>query len=250
MSIRHPLVLAALAVAAPSAGGAQAAPRAPAAPGRPVPLERVGAQLAPGRWTYAARATMNGQTQDVGTRVLTLSRRTPGWLIVLEEQNPMATSTDSLLLQPDLRAERRAVRAQTPQGPATLSLAFSADSIIGSFQAGGQSQPLRVANPRQAAASDAVIMLALGKLPLATGWQGSLDLLNIQNGGIIPLALRVLRSESVTVKAGTFDAWVVEASAGPSQTTFWVAKGGPVVRVVATLPQAAGAQIETALTGM
>jgi hypothetical protein len=48
----------------------------------------------------------------------------------------------------------------------------------------------------------------------------------------------VLRSESVTVKAGTFDAWVVEASAGPSQTTFWVAQGGPVVRVVATLPQA------------
>jgi hypothetical protein len=54
----------------------------------------------------------------------------------------------------------------------------------------------------------------------------------------------------VTVKAGTFDAWVVEATAGPAQTTFWVARGGPVVRVVAALPQAPGARIETTLDSM
>lgn len=250
MSLRRPLAAAALAVALPAGARAQGAPAAPPAPPPAIALERVGSQLAPGKWTYAARASMNGQSQDVGTRVLTLSRRTPGWLVLLEERNPVASSTDSLLLRADLSAERRALRADTPQGPATLALAFTADSIIGSFQGGGQTQNVRVGNPRRAAASDGVVMLALAKLPLAAGWSGSVDLLNPQNGGVIPIALRVVRSESVTVKAGTFETWVVEATAGPSQSTFWVARGGPVVRVVATVPQAPGAQIETSLVGM
>ena len=246
MSLRPSLVpLAALALT-PALARAQRPAAATPAPPR-IALDRVAATLAPVTWAYTARARQGTQVQELGRRTLRVPSRAPGWLVLLQEANQQMSSTDSLYLRPDLTAERRAVRAQTPRGPMALTLGFRADSIIGVVEAAGMSQPVRVANPRGALASDAVILLALSKLPLAAGWRGSLDMLNPQTGGVIPFAMRVTRSESVTVPAGSYDAWVVEANAGPATTTFWVAKGGPVVKVVATVPDLPGAQIESTL---
>ena len=63
----------------------------------------------------------------------------------------------------------------------------------------------------------------------------------------VPLTLAVTGSDRVTVPAGTFDAWVLKAESGPTVATYYVAKGGPVLKVVAVLPQLGGAQIETVL---
>ena len=250
MTLHRPLAAAAVLALLPCVARGQAVPPPPAAP-QPAPpvvaMDRVAASLEPVTWSYTARARQSGQVQELGTRTLRLTWRPAGWLMLLNEQNAQMSSTDSLLLAPDLSAERRVVRAQTPRGAMALTLAFGADSIVGTVDMAGQSQPVRVPNPRRALASDALILLALSRLPLAAGWQGTLEMVNAQTGGVIPFVMRVGRSESVTVPAGTFDAWVVDANAGAATTTFWVAKGGPVVRIVATVPQLPGAQIESTL---
>ena len=92
-----------------------------------------------------------------------------------------------------------------------------------------------------------LLLLALSQLPLADGWTGRIDLMNPQNGSVIPLSLAVRRSEKVTVPAGAFDTWVVETTGAPATATFFVAKGGPVVRLVAAVPQVGGT-VESVLT--
>ena len=62
---------------------------------------------------------------------------------------------------------------------------------------------------------------------------------------------KVAGAESVTVPAGTFEAWKVEiasADGEPGTTTVWVAKDSrKVVKTVATLPQMGGAVVTTEL---
>jgi hypothetical protein len=62
--------------------------------------------------------------------------------------------------------------------------------------------------------------------------------------------LEVVGSESVTVPAGTFDAFKVELSSGAdgSKTTMWVAKDSrKVAKFVGVRPQMQGATITTEL---
>ena len=58
-------------------------------------------------------------------------------------------------------------------------------------------------------------------------------------------------AESVTVPAGTFEAWKVEiasAEGEPGATTIWVAKDSrKVVKTVTTLPEMGGAVVTTEL---
>ena len=62
---------------------------------------------------------------------------------------------------------------------------------------------------------------------------------------------KVTGAESVTVPAGTFEAWKVEitsAEGEPGQTTLWVAKDSrKVVKISATLPQMGGAVVTSEL---
>ena len=231
---RAALVAAGLAL--PAIAGAQE-------PAAALPLEQIAAAMKPGTWTWAAKLTANGQTQDFGSRTLTLekSRVGTGWLMLDAQTNAMVTMSDSLVLAAaDLGPVSRSLRMQTPMGEATLAMTFTADSVKGAIAAPGQSQTIATKNVKGALSNDGVLLIGLGKLPLGEKWTGRVELLNPQSGATIPLTLTVKGTEKVTVPAGSFDAWVVESAGGPSAITFYVAKGGPVVRVVQAVPQMGG----------
>ena len=260
-SVRRAAVLLAAGLAAPALALAQTRPAAPATPapaasavpaveGKPVAIAQLAPSLKAGSWTWSAKLNANGQQQDFGTRTVSLQKGAAAdtWLLLDAQQNPMVTSSDSVVLaSADLATVRRALKVQSPMGAITLAMAFTADSVTGALEAPGQKLPIAAANPKGAIVSDGLLLLALGQLPLADGWTGRVDLMNPQNGSVIPLSLVVRRSEKVTVPAGAFDTWVVETTGAPSTATFFIAKGGPVVRLVASVPQVGGT-VESVLT--
>lgn len=223
----------------------------PAAAQAPIALDRVGPTLQPATWSYRMRAIAQQQSLDLGTRRVALTRGAPGWMLVVNEQNPTASALDSLSLGADLAPRRRVVRARTQRGPATLELTFSGDSVTGAMtppQGVGTVQRIRTTSPKGAAASDAVVLVALGRAPLAAGWQGAMTLPDLQSGQGVPLTLRVVRREKVTVPVGAFDAWVVEGTSKAGRTTYWVAPGTGVVKTVATVTQPNAPRFEAELT--
>lgn len=230
------VVPAALAAQQPAAGESGAA--APA-----VAFDGVARTLKPGTWTWNAKLSANGQSQDFGSRTVTLQKSQAGdtWMLLDAQSNSMVTMSDTLVLaSADLASVRRAFKMESPMGSASMALSFTADSVKGALDAPGQSQTIASKNAKGALSNDGVLLLALGQLPLATGWSGQVSMLNPTNGSTIPLTLRVKGDEKVTVPAGSFDTWVVETSGGPTPVTFYVAKNGPVVRVVQSVPQMGG----------
>ena len=233
----------ALAVAAaPLAARAQA----------PLSLAQAAGAIKAGSWSYASTLTANGQSQSFGVRTITLSparyRNADAWLLLDTQQNPMGSATDSLFLaRGDLASIRRVTRLAAPMGEMVLSMDFTADSVTGSLSMGGQTQPVAMGNVRGAVVGDAVVLALLAALPLADGWKATLPILNPQTRGSVPLALAVTGSEKVTLPLGTFDAWVLSVEAGGTVATYHVAKGGPVLKIVATVPQLGGARVESVL---
>jgi hypothetical protein len=66
---------------------------------------------------------------------------------------------------------------------------------------------------------------SIALLPLAEGYTTSYYNLDVGSQRVLPVRLRVVGSESVTVPAGTFDTFKVEyAAEGGNQSTLWVAK--------------------------
>ncbi|GLC27516.1 hypothetical protein [Roseisolibacter agri] len=208
-----------------------------------LPFEQVAATIKPGTWTWTAKLTANGAPQEFGTRTLTLQKAKvgTGWLLLDAQSNAMVTMSDSLVLAAaDLGAVSRSLNMKTPMGDASLAMTFTADSVKGALNAPGQSQTIATRNVKGALTNDGVLLLALGRLPLSEKWSGRVELLNPQSGATMPLTLAVKGSEKVTVPAGAFDTWVVESTGGPAALTFYVAKGGPVVRLVQAVPQMGG----------
>jgi hypothetical protein len=218
----------------------------------PLALDVAARAMKAASWTYASTLTSNGQSQGFGVRTVAVSaskyRGADAWLLLDTQQNPMGTAADSLFLgRADLASLRRVTHIAAPMGEMVLTMDFTADSVTGLLTAGGQSQPVAMANTRGSVVGDAVVLAVLSALPLGDGWKGVLPVLNPQARAAVPLTLAVTGSEKVTVPAGTFDAWVLKAESGPTTATYYVAKGGPVLKVVAQLPQLGGAQIETVL---
>lgn len=241
--------LLATGVTGPAVLQAQAA--APTSTAAVLPFAQAAKAAKPGTWKWSMKRVANGESQDVGTRVLTLQRSTGSgsWLLLDAQTSPTTTVSDSLVLgASDFGAERRAMTVETPMGSVTLALKFTSDSVTGAMAAQGQSQSIAMKNVPGSISTDGVLFLTLASLPLADGWTGRADMLNPVAGGSVPLTFAVKGSERVTVPAGSFDTWVVQTTSGPGSTTLYVAKGGPVVRVVSTHPQMAGASVESVLT--
>ena len=241
-------ILAAVAVAAsplvPAAARAQAS--------EPVSLEKVAAGLRAGTWASSSRVRGEGRSEEVGRRTVTVVPSSYGgasaWLLLDAQHGAQTRATDSLFVsRDDLGSIHRVTRIAGPLGDLTLTMDFTPDSVKGQLAGGGQSQTLAMANTPGSVSGDAVVLAAMSAMPLARGWTASMQVLNPQARGVTPLTLRVVGTERVTVPAGTFDAWVVEAAGGGATATYFVARGGPVVKVVANLRQLGAASVETVL---
>jgi dipeptidyl aminopeptidase/acylaminoacyl peptidase len=94
-------------------------------------------------------------------------------------------------------------------GMANVALDYSSDRITGELGVGGSKTAVDKTLDAPVFAGDAAFIVALSGLPLADGYQTTYRIFEPMSQKVRPMLLTVESSEKVTVKAGTFDAYVV-----------------------------------------
>jgi hypothetical protein len=173
------------------------------------------------------------------------------WLIVDAAQTPMGAVTDSIIVDPVTLAP---VTRTVHQGPATIRITARGDSLVGRIEAGPQQLPIAVKAEPPVYMEAGALNVALSTLPLAPGFRGTYRVFDILGASTKEHLLEVAGSETVSVPAGTFETFRVEArpvdgSAGGA--TLWIetAPAHRLVKSEATLPpQMGGARVVAQLT--
>ena len=131
------------------------------------------------------------------------------------------------------------------QGAMQMQLEVKGGKVTGSLQANGQERPIEKDLPGPLLADGAGGPNVLGTLPLEKGYKATFTNFDTNRQRVKPMQLEVTGVESVTVPAGTFEAWKVEtapADGGSEKMTFWIdTKARKFVKASAVLPQAGGA---------
>ena len=210
----------------------------PATAGVPKPAM----ELRAGTSNYAVSLEMGGQKMALSATSEIKKQEDGTWLAVETLTTPMGAAVDRTVLEKDTLVMRK--RTIT-QGPVSVDLDSRDGKVTGEMKMNGQPKPIAVDTGGELFADGAGSNDVIATLPLAEGYQTTFRNFDAQAQQVRSVQLKVLGSESVTVPAGTFDAFKVEVvtTGGPTATE-WVAKDPRrVVKVVAVLPQMNGATI-------
>ena len=197
--------------------------------------------LAPGVATYKGTLEAGGQTIPMDI-THTVKDSAGVWLVTESASMPMGTMSDeSTVSKGSLLLTRRLIH----QGPATVDIQFADNKATGTMSINGQDRPISADLGGVLFADGAGANDAIAALPLAEGYTTTFRNFDIMSQQVKPRQLKVVGSESVTVPAGTFDAWKVvstPAEGTGETTTVWVNKADRrVVKVSSVLPQMNGA---------
>jgi hypothetical protein len=161
---------------------------------------------------------------------------------------PMGDAVDITTLDKATLVPRKRV---VKQGPASIELTFADGKATGTMAMGGEPKPVSVDLGGELFADGVGSNEAIASLALGDGFSTTYRNFDVRQQKVQLKQAKVLGAESVTVPAGTFDAWKVEiasAEGEPGQTTIWVAKDSrKVVKLSATLPQMGGAVVTSEL---
>jgi len=197
--------------------------------------------LAPGVATYKGTLEAGGQTIPMDI-THTVKDSAGVWLVTESASMPMGTMSDeSTVSKGSLLLTRRLIH----QGPATVDIQFADNKATGTMSVNGQDRPISADLGGVLFADGAGANDVIAALPLAEGYTTTFRNFDIMSQQVKPRQLKVVGSESVTVPAGTFDAWKVvstPAEGTGETTTVWVNKADRrVVKVSSVLPQMNGA---------
>jgi dipeptidyl aminopeptidase/acylaminoacyl peptidase len=138
------------------------------------------------------------------------------------------------------------------QGGVEIELDFKDGKATGTMKQSGQSKPIsaEVGGPLFADGGGAFDVLA--RLPLAANYTTAFRNFDVQKQKPMIRQLKVVGVESITVGAGTFDAYKVESVAAEDEAdkqTLWIAKDShKVLKISATIPSLGGATLTSELT--
>jgi dienelactone hydrolase len=203
--------------------------------------------LTPGTYKYQAKIAMAGQEMkmDVST---TIKEENGAWVVTDVRDTPMGQATDTATLQ---KGTLVVLKRSVQQGPAKINVDFAGNKAIGAMNMNGQERPISVdlGGPLFADAAGARQVIAC--LPLAEGYTTTYRNFDVQRQKVKLIQLKVAGVESVTVPAGTFDAYKVELSSadgGSDKATLWIAKGSrKPAKVAAVLGDMGGATMTAEL---
>jgi dipeptidyl aminopeptidase/acylaminoacyl peptidase len=198
--------------------------------------------LKPGVANYKMRIEAGGQSipMDV-TR--TVKDSAGVWVVSENATSPMGAMSDVATIDKGTLALRD---REIHQGPAVVTISFAGNKANGKMSMNGQERPIAVDLGGALFADGPGANDVMATLPLADGYTTTFRNFDVMGQKVNARELRVVGSESVTVPAGTFDAWKVEVkpadgSTGES-TTLWVEKATHrAVKSVTVLPQMNGA---------
>ena len=203
--------------------------------------------LAPAEYKYQAKLAAGGQERQMKLST-TIKEEGGAWVVTDTMETPMGAATDTVTLEKGtLLLRNRAVK----QGPVSVNLAYGGGKLTGSMSMNGQERPISVDLDGPLFADAAGAHQSIGRLPLADGYTTTFRNFDLQKQKVKVMQLKVAGQESVTVPAGTFDAFRVEvtsADGGAEKTTLWIAKDNrKPVKVSAVMPQMGGATLTAEL---
>ena len=131
------------------------------------------------------------------------------------------------------------------QGGATVAVNFSETTIDGAISMPGREMPLKSELDAPVYGGDAALNVVLAALPLAQGYKTTLRTFDIMSQAVNVMTVEVTGVESVTVPAGTFEAYSVELknmNGDPGGGTVFISSGAKRhrVRSVMQLPAMMG----------
>ncbi len=215
-----------------------------AAVGVPKPVT----DLRPATFKYQVKIEMGGNSMNLGLST-TIKEQGGAWTVTDTMQTPMGEATDTTVLEKgSLILRQRSVK----QGPAAVNLEFKDNKATGSMNIGGQDRPVSLDLGGPLFADAAGAPQAIACLPLAEGYSATYRNFDVQKQKVKLMQLKVTGAESVTVPAGTFNAFKVEISSaegGPDKATMWVATDSrKPVKFSAVMAQMGGATLTAELT--
>jgi len=215
----------------------------PAAVGTPKPVTALHA----GTWKYQVKIAMGGQQMSL-TQSTTIAESSDGWTATDVTDTPAGAATDTVTLDKSTLVPRQRT---VKQGPATIHVDFADGKASGAINMGGKDTPIAADLGGSLFADGPGAPQAIACLPLAEGYTTSFRNLDVQKQKAKLMQLKVAGTESVTVPAGTFEAFKVEVSAegDPGRMTLWIAKDSHnPVKIATTLPAMGGATMTAELT--
>jgi dipeptidyl aminopeptidase/acylaminoacyl peptidase len=207
------------------------------------------ADLQPGTYKYDGMLSMGDQ--EITLKLSTIIEDAGGvWTALESMDTPMGAMLDTVTLEKDsLTLKKRIVK----QDPVAIYLEFGNDKAIGTMEMDGEDRPVSVELAGALFADGAGSAFAIGCLPLADGYSAVFRNFDVQKQKVKLMQLQVAGSESVTVPAGTFDAFQVDltpADGGPGKSTIWIAKETRTpVKIVSVLAEMGGATLTSQLLG-
>jgi hypothetical protein len=207
----------------------------PAGAGVPKPA----VPLRAGTSTYVAHLELGGQTMELTART-EVKDENGRWIAVETMKTPMGDAVDRGEIDKDTLVLRK--RTIT-QGPVSGEFESRDGKVQGQMTVNGQARPIAIETGGELFADGPGSMEVIASLPLADGYTTVFRNYDVMAQQMRTVQVKVLGSESVTVPAGTFDAYKVQVATSDAQTiTQWVAKDSRrVVKAVAILPQMNGA---------
>src|SRR5262249_33880734 len=189
-----------------------------------VEVPKPSVDLRPGTYNYKASIALGGQEIPL-TLKTDIKEENGAWTVNETAQTPQGEIVDvSTIEKGSLLLKRRWIK----QGPMTIEMNVAPNKLSGSTTMNGQSTPID-ADPGGALFADgAATFEVIASLPLADGYSSSFRNFDVMRQKPQIKQLKVLGSESVTVPAGTFDAYKVEILATDNDAdkqTVWIDKG-------------------------
>jgi len=214
-----------------------------AATGTPKPA----GDLKPGISNYKASIALGGQSIPLTIKT-EIKEGGENWQVTETADTPQGQIIDvSTIAKGTLVLRHRSVT----QGPIAIELDFKDNKASGTMSMNGQPKPILVDVGGIIFADGAGTYNVLAMLPLAANYSTRYLNFDVQKQKPQTRQLKVVGTESVTVPAGTFDAYKVELVAADDEAdkqTVWIAKDTHrVLKISATLPSLGGAVLTSEL---
>lgn len=204
--------------------------------------------LRAGTSNYKASIVISGQTIPITVKT-EIKEENGDWSVNETALTPQGEIVDiSIIEKGTLLLKRRTIK----QGPLTVELDVKANKVSGTMTMNGQSKPIDVDPGGTLFADGAGAYHVIATLPLADGYIVSFRNFDVMKQKPHLKQLKVVGSESITVPAGTFQAYKVEITSAENEAdkqTLWIAKDThKVLKIAAVLPSAGGAVLTSELT--
>jgi hypothetical protein len=179
--------------------------------------------LKPDSLTYRATVTQGPQQISLNLSVAIKDESGNMWSVTQSTETPAGMGTDTELLEKGTLILRKHT---LHQGPVDINIDVNGSKATGALNIGGREIPLDIELGGPIFADGPGATSSIASLPLADGYSTTFRNIDAQRQKTIVMHLNVTGSESVTVPAGTFDAFRVEITSddAPIKMTCWIAK--------------------------